>query len=42
MIVLENEDSDTSQRSEADDVIRVVVKTCPNIEEFELTPCFRW
>jgi hypothetical protein len=42
MIVLENGGSDSSQTSESDDIIQVVVETCPNIEEFEFTPCFRW
>jgi hypothetical protein len=42
MIVLENGGSDSNQTSESDDVIRVVVETCPNIEEFEFTPCFCW
>lgn len=40
-IFRENGRSDSSQTSESDDIIRVVVETCPNIEEFEFTPCFR-
>ncbi|PNF39247.1 hypothetical protein B7P43_G17201 [Cryptotermes secundus] len=40
-IIREKEGSDSSQTSESHDIIQVVVETCPNIEEFEFTPCFR-